>query len=360
MTPPKRQLPQFRPQFRSDLPERPIAGDIVVDVDGVHHVRMGWGAWIPIRDEDVLSDDELRALLDAQALVLLTGAGQSVEAEQRKVAEERIRIGSLSAEVTVLTGQLLAVSSLAERAVEAAVDSALGEVRRQGGPDYLLVEAKNAGTAGAQVFLGAIAFLGTLGPAAELDRALNILATPPPETVLRREDIMRRWAATPAPAGMLAAASPQPVPMMLRRDDGSFVGTMSPSRPAPAGMLVGQQEPVPACVCGHAASAHRNGTDACQSMRPDGLECACPVYFVLQRADTARMSEVWEFCARNGLPSSCGRAIDACGASTEPVERLGYMLVMLDTVFCAFGTDAICAEAVALVERIRATSARQL
>lgn len=46
---------------------------------------------------------------------------------------------------------------LADRAVERAVDVALGEVRRQGGPDYLLAEARRDGIAAANLFLNMIA-----------------------------------------------------------------------------------------------------------------------------------------------------------------------------------------------------------
>lgn len=49
-------------------------------------------------------------------------------------------------------------AKLAKAAVEGAVDAALGEVRRQGGADYLLREARNEGVGlGADTWLGAIA-----------------------------------------------------------------------------------------------------------------------------------------------------------------------------------------------------------
>jgi hypothetical protein len=68
---------------------------------------------------------------------------------------------------------LAEIEKFAARAVEEAVDAALGEVRRQGGADYLLREARTDGINGSQVWLAALL------------SAVRRLASPPAEDGLR-------------------------------------------------------------------------------------------------------------------------------------------------------------------------------
>ena len=63
----------------------------------------------------------------------------------------------LSGGSVVTRVEALVARELAEKAVEQALKHALAEIRRQGGPDYLIIEALNEGLGAAKPFLDAIA-----------------------------------------------------------------------------------------------------------------------------------------------------------------------------------------------------------
>jgi hypothetical protein len=70
---------------------------------------------------------------------------QGLTREQRMLLEDPYWMDDLDDVTAGAIRAALVSLDKAQEALEAGLDAALAEIRRQGGPDYLLVEAKNEG-----------------------------------------------------------------------------------------------------------------------------------------------------------------------------------------------------------------------